>query len=79
MYSVYVLWNGKLSKRYAGSTQDLSKRLRQHNSGKSKFTIGGIPWKIVYSESLPDVGSARRRENFLKTGVGRKWLDDLLK
>jgi putative endonuclease len=79
MHTVYVLWSEKLAKRYIGSTENLTKRLCEHNLGQSGFTKGGIPWKLVYSESFPDVKSARQRENFLKSGVGRKWLDESLK
>ncbi len=79
MQTVYVLWSDKLAKRYVGSTRNLKKRLHEHNLGQSRFTKGGIPWRVLYSESLTDLKSARQRENFLKSGVGRKWLDDFLK
>ena len=79
MYKVYVLWSSRLQKRYIGSTADVAKRLREHNWGGNKFTKGGIPWILVYEEELPDATSARKRENFLKTGAGRAWLDSILK
>lgn len=78
MFTVYVLWSKKLSKRYIGSTQDFETRLQQHNKGESQFTKGGIPWMLIYREEFADVSSARKRERFLKSGVGRKWLDELL-
>ncbi|MFZ5948154.1 GIY-YIG nuclease family protein [Stygiobacter electus] len=43
MYYVYVLYSLSLNKRYVGSTSDLTNRISEHNSGKSKFTKGGIP------------------------------------
>ena len=78
MCKVYVLWSERLKKRYVGSTRDLPKRMREHNSGASKFTKAGIPWVVVYQEDLPDFTAARKRENFLKTGAGRTWLDQVL-
>ncbi len=78
MYFIYVLYSNKINKRYIGSTSNISKRLIEHNSGKSKFTKSGIPWKLVYSEKYETNSEARKRELFLKSGVGRKLLDNLL-
>ena len=74
---VYVLWSEKLKKRYVGVTANLESRLRDHNAGRSPFTRRGIPWKIVYNEAYPDASTSRQRERFLKSGAGRKWLDQL--
>jgi putative endonuclease len=79
MCIVYVLWSHKLKKRYVGFTFDLQKRLSQHNHGKSSFTKKGIPWIIIYSEEYLTESEARKREKFLKSGVGRKFLDLKLK
>jgi putative endonuclease len=78
MYFVYVLFSEKLNKRYIGSSQDAEKRFREHNLGKSKFTNSGIPWKLIYKESFSTNLEARKRELFLKSGVGRKFLDQIL-
>jgi putative endonuclease len=75
MFYVYVLWSNKLQKRYVGFTSDLTKRLSEHNSGKSPFTKSGLPWKLIYSEKYSTETEARSREKFLKSGVGRKFLD----
>ena len=79
MFYTYVLFSPKLNKRYIGSTSDLTKRLAEHNAGKSRFTKSGIPWILVYSESYSSNSDARKRELFLKSGFGRKFLDDILK
>lgn len=79
MFYVYVLFSKKLQKRYIGFTSDLKKRLSEHNSGKSTFTKSGIPWTLIYHESFPTESEARNRELFLKSCVGRKFLDSLLK
>ena len=78
MFAVYVLWSERLKKRYVGSTDDLESRVKQHNRGVSRFTSGGIPWKVIHTEEFTTKRDARMRELFLKSGVGRKWLDDLL-
>jgi len=79
MVQVYVLWSNKLQKRYVGFSSDLVKRLSEHNSGKSPFTKRGISWKLIYNEEYLTETEARKREKFLKSGVGRKFLDLKLK
>jgi putative endonuclease len=78
MFFVYVLYSERLNKRYVGSSKDIVYRLNEHNKGKSKFTKTGIPWKLIYNESYPTLSEARKREVFLKSGVGRKFLDQNL-
>jgi putative endonuclease len=72
-----VLWSRKLLKRYVGSTEkDPEDRLVEHNQGKTPFTSRGIPWALLHSEPYPTLSEARKRELFLKSGVGRKWFDE---
>ena len=80
MYWIYVLWSYKLHKRYVGSTGERPEdRLIKHNHSKTPFTSTGIPWILIHSESFPTLREARKRELFLKSGVGRKWLDENIK
>ena len=77
MYFVYVLWSQKLRKRYVGSSDDSESRLGEHNRGSNKFTKGGIPWIKIYQEEFQTKTEAIKREKFLKSGQGRKWLDNM--
>ncbi|MBA6313204.1 GIY-YIG nuclease family protein [Cellulophaga baltica] len=49
-YYVYVLESEKDQRWYKGHTVDLDKRIKEHNSGKTKSTKGFIPWRLVYFE-----------------------------
>ena len=75
---VYVLWSDRLKKRYIGCCSDLDKRINDHNWGRQRFTKSGIPWRLVYSEKFGSFGEARRRENYLKTRSGRRYLDRVI-
>jgi predicted GIY-YIG superfamily endonuclease len=75
MFYVYVLWSNQLQKRYVGSTKDVTERLTQHNEGKNRFTKGGQPWILIHTEEHSNLSQARKREMFLKSGIGRLWLD----
>ena len=77
MFYVYVLKSSTHHSRYIGSTQDIKKRLLEHNNGKCRYTKGRSPWKLVYKEELETRGDAMKREKFLKSGKGREFLDNL--
>ncbi|HNW09466.1 MAG TPA: GIY-YIG nuclease family protein [bacterium] len=79
MYYVYILFSGKLGKKYIGFTSNLKKRMLYHNSGKSCYTCKGIPWKLVYYEVFRSEIDARKEEFFLKSGRGRERISFLLK
>jgi putative endonuclease len=79
MFWVYVLRSGVTGRRYTGSCEDLDRRLNEHNSGHSPATRHGVPWTLVYRESLPTKAEAVRRELHFKTGKGRDELDCILK
>jgi putative endonuclease len=78
MAVVYVLWSQKLAKRYVGISENASARLNQHNAGSNRFTKGGVPWVLLYTETYATRKEALRQERFLKSGVGRAWLDQHL-
>ena len=74
MKFVYVLNSEKTSIYYVGITVNVDNRLKEHNRGKSKFTKGHRPWKLVYFEEAMDWKSARVREKYLKSAAGKMWL-----
>lgn len=74
MFYVYVLKSTTAKKHYIGQTSDLQKRLQEHNSGESKYTSAYIPWELVYSEEYETRSEAMKREKYLKSYPGRKWL-----
>ena len=79
MHYTYVLISKRDGIRYIGySSIEPTLRLIEHNSNKGKFTRGHQPWKLVFQEEYNNSSSARQREKFLKSGQGRKWLDEKL-
>lgn len=61
--------------RYVGQTNNLHKRLEEHNFGKTKSTKFIKPFILEYFEEFKTRLEAIRRERFLKSGKGREWLD----
>lgn len=79
MFYTYVLQSKKNSKWYIGYTNDLRKRFKEHNDGKSTYTKGRGPYEIIYYEACLNRDDARSRELYFKTGVGRRYLNSRLK
>ena len=77
-YFVYVIESQTHHTRYVGSTQDVQKRLGEHNEGRCRYTSGRRPWRLIRQEEYSTLSEARLRERFLKSGVGRKELDKIL-
>jgi putative endonuclease len=72
MFYVYILRSQTHpDQTYTGSTEDLRKRLAQHNSGKSIHTNKFKPWKLAVYVALPHKELADKFEKYLKTGSGR--------
>lgn len=67
-YFVYILECADAT-YYTGSTNDLEKRLKEHNSAKSgaHYTKIRRPVKLVYQEKFDSIGLARAREAEIKS------------
>lgn len=77
MFSVYILRSIKNGKRYVGYTaKTAEERLQDHLHGSNKWTRANGPFVIVHTEVFEEKSEAIRREQFLKTGRGRQWLDE---
>jgi putative endonuclease len=77
MHTVYVLKSLKNKKRYIGYTsKEALQRLNEHNRSCNKWTRDNKPFVMIHSEAYTEKSEAMRRENFLKSGQGRKWLDE---
>lgn len=78
MYYVYILHNKQYEKFYTGMTNNIERRLYEHNSGQVKPTKAYKPWVVVYQEEYVDRVHAREREKYWKSGVGRQRRVELL-
>ena len=78
MYYVYILKSISTGKLYKGFTNDLKRRVREHNYGNSQFTSCNGPWKLIYCEIFTNKTDALREEKFLKSGKGKERIKFLL-
>lgn len=68
---------------YVGITKNLEERFYRHNTGRERNTKPYLPYKIIYQEECLHRPSARKREKYWKSGVGKEQLqmirDSLIK
>ena len=76
-YFIYVLKSLSAKKSYVGITNNLQRRLMEHNSGKHVYTKRHKPWVMIYSEEYDSLKESREREKYLKSAIGRKFLKTL--
>ena len=78
MQFVYIISNSQ-GLWYTGCTNDLKKRLSEHNDGKSTYTEHRGPYELIYYEACLNAKDGYRREKYLKTGMGKRYLKNRLK
>ena len=71
MIGVYILQSGKDGTYYTGSTNDINRRLYEHNhkagGQHSKFRA---PWKLIWYKECVNVDEARKEEKRIKSFKG---------
>ena len=78
MYTAYIIFSHTIDRYYIGYTNDIQRRLAEHNRIKGKFTDRGIPWTLVYSIVFENKKEAMERESFLKNKKSRSFLEALI-
>ncbi len=80
MYFVYIIQSELTRDLYFGYTNDLDRRIQQHNDGENASTKFGIPWQIIYCEGYRSEKDARVREKKLKHyGNARTYIKSRIK
>lgn len=78
-YYIYILYSLKDQGLYIGYTTDLKNRLTQHSKNQATSTKLRTPFKLIHYEYFIDKKDAKAREKYLKSGYGRKQLNQILK
>ncbi len=77
-YNVYALKSQVDGRIYVGFSSNVEKRLKEHNSGKTRSTKGFRPWVIIFTEEFSDRMTAREKEKYYKTGIGKEKLKNMV-
>ncbi len=79
MFYTYILRSLKDNHLYVGYTSDINRRLTEHNSGLTKSTKSRIPFELLFYETFNTRSEAMIREKFLKSGIGKDYINSILK
>lgn len=74
MFYTYVLRSKKDNKLYIGQSDNLKRRIIDHNSGQVLSTKYRRPLELIYYESCLSKEKSVKREQYFKTGFGRRFL-----
>jgi len=74
---VYAIKSLTRSYIYVGMSNNVERRLKQHNNGENRSTKPYAPFILILVEEYPSRSEARKREKFLKAGSGKKYLKSL--
>ncbi|MEL7145595.1 MAG: GIY-YIG nuclease family protein [Bacteroidota bacterium] len=78
MFYTYAIKSLARSYIYVGLTNNLRRRLEEHNKGYNKTTKPYAPFQLIHTEEFETRVEARKREKYLKSGVGKEYLRTLL-
>jgi len=74
MFYVYAFYDKNRKVFYIGFTNDLKRRVQEHENGKTHTTYRMADKLLVYYEACLSKEDAMKREKQLKTGFGRGYL-----
>jgi putative endonuclease len=79
MAVVYILQSQKNGRYYIGSTNNIERRLLEHNSGKTKSLRNILPVELLFKKEYADLSEAGRMELRLKKLKNRKIIERIIK
>ena len=77
MCYTYVLRSDRDKRFYTGAARDLRARMKLHAKGRVRSTAHRRPLTLISYEACQGIDDAFRRERFLKTGKGKRFLHKL--
>jgi putative endonuclease len=76
---VYILKSEGSDFIYTGCTNNLRRRLKEHNNKEELSTKAYAPFELIHYEAYKDKRDAYRREGYLKTSKGKTTLRTMLR
>ena len=77
MYYTYALKSLHRKYIYVGLTNDIDRRVKQHQNGKEKTTKPYRPFELIFKEKYNTKVETREKEKYLKSGIGKEFLKSL--
>jgi len=77
-FHLYILFSKSKNKYYIGHTNNIDRRLSEHNSGQTKSTKTGTPWELVLTKEFDSNVEANKVELYLKRMKSRKYIEKFI-
>ncbi len=78
VFTLYILFSSSHLRTYVGQTENIQKRIGEHNGGKVKSTKAYVPWEMIWSEEFMSRDDALKREKYYKSSAGRQKIKNIL-
>jgi len=79
MFFVYIIRSIKTKKYYVGCTNNIERRLKEHNNNKTFSLKNRGPFELIYKEEYSTLKEARKREKEIKSYKGGNAFKRLLR
>ncbi len=76
MFTTYILYSKIINSYYTGHSNDLERRMKEHNSGRNSTTRKGVPWIVVFTVEFQTRGEAVQLEYKIKKRGAKRYLED---
>jgi putative endonuclease len=76
-YYTYIIYSDLTGRYYTVITDDLERRLHEHNSGRSRTTSRGVTWKIMFYKDFGTRSEATTLEKRIKKRGAKRFIDDI--
>jgi putative endonuclease len=77
MFFVYAIRSKSHNYIYVGLSNNYERRLKEHNNGYERTTKPYCPFELILVEEFQTRLEARKREKYLKSGIGKAFLKSL--
>ena len=76
-FDTYILRSQSTGRYYVGHTENLAKRITEHNSNRTLSIKNRGPWELFYFETYDTRSQAARRERQIKSMKSRYCIESL--
>ena len=77
-YFIYILLSLKDNNIYIGMTNNLTRRIKEHNKEYNKSTKSRAPFVLIHYEKFNNRIEARQKEKWFKSGIGREFIKNVI-
>jgi putative endonuclease len=79
VFHAYILQSNSTGRFYVGHTENLTKRVFEHNNNRTPSIKNRGPWKLVHSEEFATRSEAMLRERQIKKMKSHTWIEKLIR